>query len=228
MKLLALSLFLIAACNAAPDHKLEPPAKRPQPYASSYVRPDLMAICLAPGDECGAEIATECCQGSFCNAELFVYGPATCIAPQADGAYCQTDAHCSGGQCVGNICNSGVCADETEGCDDSFPCCEGLVCELFGYVEGICVPPFENGSFCSGNEQCQSGLCLSNICADPSCRAEGTECYDDPASCCPGLYCHQDAGFYGIAACGAPLPAGGFCLDNAACLSGSCTDNICL
>src|SRR5687768_2567827 len=75
MKLHALLLFLTAACNAAPDRPLDRPADRtdrPQPYAQSYVKPDLIAMCLAGESECGAGIDTPCCDGTFCSAELFV------------------------------------------------------------------------------------------------------------------------------------------------------------
>src|SRR5262245_59352241 len=103
-----LSLFLIlAACNAAPDRRLESPPSphRTEAYQSTVRRPDLQEVCLAPGATCPGN--TDCCEGTFCSSELFVYGETTCIGPQPDGSYCQLDSHCSGGHCVGSICYSG-------------------------------------------------------------------------------------------------------------------------
>jgi hypothetical protein len=115
------------------------------------------------------------------------------------------------------------------GTESETGCCEGLFCstDLGSYGPGACLAPQANGSFCVEDLHCASGRCFNYTCADANCRDQGAECYDDPNACCPGLFCLQDTGAYGVAACAPPQPAGAFCLDNAACASYQCLDNTC-
>lgn len=234
MKRLLLPLLLTAACNQAEDRPL-PVAQPGQPgqpgvYRAEATEPEVRAVayaCSALQAECGPHIETACCSGLFCSTDILAYGPGTCIAPQADGAFCAEDAHCAGGHCIANVCRSAECGDAGTACADTFPCCDGLVCDLVGYTEGVCVPPFEDGRFCVDDAQCESGHCVDNVCGTPTCRDAGTECYDDFQACCSGLFCLQAPGTYGLAYCSAPLPAGEYCLDPAQCESGACTDNVC-
>jgi hypothetical protein len=218
--------ILSLACLEAPDRPLSRPAA-PSPYASASasVEPVAYTACIAADAECGESMA--CCDGAFCSTELFAYGPGTCTRPQPDGSFCVEDTHCASGHCVLGACRGEGCGASGSTCADGFPCCEGLTCDLVGYTEGVCVPPYENGHFCVDPAQCASGSCIDNVCADPSCRAEGIECYDDLSACCPGLFCEWDRNAYGLAYCTRPLPAGSFCLDLAQCASGICTDNVC-
>jgi hypothetical protein len=109
-------------------------------------------------------------------------------------------------------------------------CCGESFCttELAAYGPGHCAMPQPDSSFCLEDAHCESGRCYNYTCADPSCREHGDECYDDPESCCPGLFCFQDPGAYGLALCAPPQPTGTFCLEDRACISGRCVDNGCL
>lgn len=120
-------------------------------------------------------------------------------------------------------------ADAPCGPEVPTPCCDDLFCstDLLSYGPGRCTAPQPDGSFCIEDAHCASGRCVGNTCADPSCRNHGDECYDDATSCCPGLFCFQDPGAYGLALCAPPQPAGAFCLEDRACASARCIDSIC-
>jgi hypothetical protein len=101
-----------------------------------------------PGEYC--EVDADCQAGLACRTFTLPYIPGAtvfvpfnrqCVPPLDNGYPCNVDAHCTSGFCLGE-CPLGLCQGF---CADPLP-----------------LPP---GSFCSRDEECESGLCSAGTCA---------------------------------------------------------------
>jgi hypothetical protein len=74
------------------------------------------------------------------------------------------------------------------------------------------------GAPCSGDLECQMGVCYKGSCGRPS-KPHGASCADD-------LDCQESVCYKG--SCGRPSkPHGASCADNLDCQAGNCTANVC-
>jgi hypothetical protein len=119
-------------------------------------------------------------------------------------------------------------------CATDADCCAGFCASLdtgyygYGYGYGFrrCTAPQPNGSSCSADNHCTSGLCDQYECKDPvpSCSAVTTACSTN-AECCANLFCNTDT--YAPPTCTARRANGEWCLDAGECLSANCVDYTC-
>lgn len=107
------------------------------------------------------------------------------------------------------------CVGQGSTCDEQSPCCEDLFCQDGACTPlPICIDDFacDDGKFCTGEETCQAGACVSGLspCVDPSrcdealglCRCDRDE-QCGPDECCTPRLDRCD----GTRACGRPPDA---------------------
>ena len=128
------------------------------------------------------------------------------------GTDCNIDTDCDSG-----ICRDGVCS-ECRGQSDCASNTECLASFALGYYACVEIVLGELGASCSGNEDCASGHCKSNVCSE--CRNDNhcvgaQECVDDTAGV--GYFICQ----------GGDLALGAPCDVDSACASGVCNNNTC-
>jgi len=162
-----------------------------------------------------------------------------CVAPQAQGSRCSSDAECAGGFCVSTsaigldqLLVASFCA--TACCTDS-DCSGGGVCVQPGTGARVCLPPEiggrqarEEGQACFGSAECASGVCLSG-----ECRATCTRDTDCSAGVCrlnvlaSGLLSGAGSWVCGESRGGGEVGDRCTAFDPNACRSGLCRDTSC-
>lgn len=171
-------------------------------------------------------------------AIFFFYGyPTTNNIPPIQnvgpGGICTTTQQCAAGlNCIGGICVSpigGTCSNLSDCISGATACFNGICVNtpLGGIGQsapcqsnltnqnGICKVPI--GGTCSQLSDCVSSAisCLNNICVASS----GQGGIGQPPPCQPGLIEHN-----GICL----VPSNGRCTSNSNCISGNCSNNICV
>jgi Cys-rich repeat protein len=141
------------------------------------------------------------CQSGLCQNGM-------CVSTTPPPAGCTSNADCPDGTCVGGVCqgtgqkpNGSACAGNADClsglCDNgtcqpggSAMCTQDSDCSIMGEVcmGGTCTGTGQvpNGSACSGNLDCMSGLCQSNVCqpgGGPPPPCTGKSCADQGSSC---------------------------------------------
>ena len=106
-----------------------------------------------------------CSSDAICGAGKYCTSNGTC----ADKKTTSTSSSCSANnQCLSGICN-GVCVSGTNGGAGTTSCTTDSNCDSTRYCNaGTCTlkkASGQNGT-CSANNQCTSGLCISNVCRD--------------------------------------------------------------
>jgi hypothetical protein len=187
--------------------------------------------CVAPACKAAGAICqtdSNCCGGTFCNSSLaYGYGPSRCSAPQVNGASCTNNAQCRSGICHDYECVASVCSAAAATCGSDADCCRGLFCDgsfSYGYGPQRCRAPMVNGSSCSANNQCQSGLCRDYQCVPLVCSKAGVSCTQS-ADCCLGTWCDNQT--YGPWQCRAAQTPNSYCLSSEECISQICVNNLC-
>jgi cysteine-rich repeat protein len=228
---------------------------------SGYYCTDVFAtpnpICSA---NCNSD--TECPDSGACNE--WSGDCAAELGLALDGAACTADASCEGGECIqgsewpegyctslcsleDNLCpGDGVCLDHPDytiagrcldGCTSSPECRTGYACSP---SSNVCLP-VEDGSPCTTNTDCASGVCLDEVnfglpgglCVTDDCLStpcpSGSECLDYGASgafCFPSCAGNADCreGFSCHDLFGTPNPiCFADCIDDAECVdTGTC------
>jgi hypothetical protein len=171
-------------------------------------------VCLGTPVDCsGAAIACTVASCDLAGAE----GNCDIVTPVADGTGCDDSDACTvSDTCQAGSCQSGSSAD----CSGSGDDCNTAACDS-GSTEGNCdiITPLtdgttcDDGSVCTVDDSCQSGLCQSG--SPPDCGGAGDDC--NGASC--------DIGG-GVGNCDnfGPINEGGPC--NAG--SGTCAAGVCI
>lgn len=191
--------------------------------------------CEVPGNPCDACEATE-----YCDEGIFLD---ECAPQKMLGSACGADDECSGlagcrsadggaktCQPLGSVALRGACTDTSW-------CAPGLRCN----DEGVCAQPLydtllKRGEVCrvSFDEQlCGVGLACINlqlvggvaqgVCGTPFGEGEACQAWTE---CAISLYCDVPDGASG-GTCKPLRQDGESCLDEDACLSGTCTQGIC-
>uniref|UniRef100_G4VME9 Smp_203030 n=2 Tax=Schistosoma mansoni TaxID=6183 RepID=G4VME9_SCHMA len=57
-----------------------------------------------------------------------------------------------------------TCANLTQRCEPTYPCCSPNLCQVISSEIGTCVECFQLEVDCQYNQQCCSGLCFKNVC----------------------------------------------------------------
>jgi hypothetical protein len=130
-------------------------------YLGEHCRLDLNCI-TTDGDSwsCGPPLGA----GDACVDLPLEFGPPSCGAGLiCDGSICQNEPG------AGAPCVLGKCA-------------EGAYCDV-----DTCVEAKPNGEACNADLECQAGLCLDSICADPPDQV-GESCLEEGV-CADGLWC---------------------------------------
>ncbi len=168
--------------------------------------------CTVPGS---------CPTGFKCDSQAIGY--TGCIPGKEEvesGQPCINDGMCKGGLCVPAAEQGKVCSNPcTLGAADACPC--GMMCAV-GVQGTACyvtepVGCLKDGTPCSGDGACASGICLSAICR-PACTV------GDEASCDAGLACLSLQGSGGKGRCVVPgqTGEGSFCVSHDVCASLLC------
>ena len=119
-----------------------------------------------------------------------------CGGPECDacdvGASCESNADCVTGVCGGSegTCQNATCEDDVQNGEETDTDCGGPDCD-----------PCDNGSDCSKDRDCESGVCQRNQCVPPSCgdrvqngEETDTDCGGSNCSgCSAGRTCSEDA-----------------------------------
>jgi hypothetical protein len=162
---------------------------------------------------CGFSVGMQCFTSNECLGYCDTSSD-TCQTAKALGVMCNTDEQCQSGFCAetSNTSSGRACAVK---CDVKTPCPSGQVCSQFS----SCEPPQQNGSDCTGGDQCMSGHCgLMGTCSDPptlgGACTDSTSCY--PIGYCTGGTCHS----YKMP--GQPCDSYDACLAPYVCLSSKC------
>lgn len=155
----------------------------------------------------------DCSSSGFCSSNNFAPGP--CVTRLATGAFCTRPRQCASGNCVNGACTPAAT------CTINSQCAFGKVC-----ASGVCMDPLTLGSVCVSNDQCFSGLCnpTSTSGAVKYCQACST-LVGSPVNCATGSYCNTANG---IGICFAKLPSGSVCSSGLQCISGVCTNGLCV
>ncbi len=210
------------------------------------------AGCLSPTDfgQDDAPLCTRlCCASSDCGppeAGLVCWPPpdgagslcwpASSLGRPLPGQSAAGDACSDDGECRSALCQQGRCLDTC--CDDSYcpqdkDTCRVMASPLAEHDSWVCAPPPTNADadFCSSDDDCRSGACLSMeadvlLCAQPCCSSR--ECGTiylgtsfEPLGCAPT----EDGT---LRACSkllteaATRELGAPCLEDGQCRSGLC------
>ena len=169
-------------------------------------------ICSEPGD-----CASGVCEGGTCT-------PPTCDDGVVNGD--ETGVDCGGDVCDacpdgegcedGDDCTSGVCDPDTNTC--SVPACDDSVLngsETDVDCGGPDCPACPTGGECTGNDDCDSGVCDpgTNTCSAPACD-DGVLNGDETDVDCGGDVCPS-------------CDPGETCMDGDDCVSGGCEGDVC-
>lgn len=173
-----------------------------------------------------------------------------CLAPSADGAYCDADTDCVsgvcnsalhvcgasalGGSCVDDAdCASGTCAFPTckqpvasgEACDSLHPCPSGTFCPASGGGAQLCTPILADGATCTRALECSSLRCNASTGLCEAALAVGSTCVPGLDACGPNA-CVDSLTTPGSFTCAAlPLVTGSGCTADSQCASGICLES---
>lgn len=177
--------------------------------------------CGETSPDAGVESTIYCAPPAWCDA-LFVNQSGTCRALGGAGgpcndSGCQSGFHCVGYVSLGSNATLGTCVGpgaNGDACTFSSDCAAGLGCP-----SGTCVPPVAVNGACSVDTDCQSGLfCSDDVCL--SARYPGDSCADASSACVHSL-CKAGT-------CVDYIKAGQPCTAGTDCISGTCTNGVCL
>lgn len=165
-----------------------------------------LVMCIALGCSDGGSSDSACfaCQ----DGEKCIDG--VCKAPANAGEPCGMDAFCVSGECV-----DGMCEDVGQHCNESADCAdENAYC-----AAGVCRQKVSLGEYCTENQACLSGMCLSRKCT--TIVQPGQTC-DLNRLCAEGADCH-------IGVCKTPVDMGGDCRSSLVyCANGMCSQGKCV
>ena len=184
----------------------------------------------------GLDPDNECSGAAACN------GMGAC-GLLGDGTTCTAGSECQSGFCIDGVCCNNACTGSCRACSagktggvngvcanvatNSDPDNECLAeCNAFG----DCEEP--NGSACTANGECQSGICVDGVCCNSACNGDCQTCNKagSVGLCAPVAAGQQDTCGVG-ATCDVAGTCkkvnGGSCTLNAECLTGFCVDNVC-
>ncbi|MBI5480086.1 MAG: hypothetical protein HY906_14560 [Deltaproteobacteria bacterium] len=155
------------ACTAGP-------AGQPCNYGSSSACPD--GFFCATRDVCEPlRTLGEDCNGSFepCVPELYCDTIDGCSERPGEGQECDYNTPCARGfycdtsasypyHCVARVGPGAPCSSSTS---SGAQCLEEYRCDYDSTVgDDVCLPLLGIGESCSGNDECQSGVCNQSIC----------------------------------------------------------------
>ncbi len=158
--------------------------------------------CDESSDRCESSLTTGCLIDGSC-VDSLAFNPENncqaCVPEVSDSDYSNlpdatlcSDPSCAAGvltpasMCAGGACTMGapiacpggaLCADELEcagGCTDDAMCAAASYCDVEG--TGACVADETNGTDCSRNEMCASGLCVDGVCCEGACDGTCVTC----------------------------------------------------
>jgi len=201
--------------------------------------------CTLEVDNCDPDRAT--CQneaGGFtcaCNANTVDENGDGTLCTLENGQACATNDECNSDICAAdNICDAvDECLTDNGGCDANATCTnnsDGVTCACNGNRidengDGtLCTLPA--GEACTTNEECNSDLCVDNVCDDVDECTAGTDNCDANATCtntAQGFSCTCDANTVDENGDGTlcTFIAGEACTTNEECNSDLCVDNVC-
>lgn len=223
--LLLLGLCGLSMCGAkTPEVACQEGSKAYCDYAARCLPPQLKALygdsatcesrlylsCMesfAPGSTATGESLSTCtkaiaalsCDGAIDSQAACNPTPGTLT----NGSPCGSDYQCQSTYCKltsngsGMTSTCGACTQRAKVGDscDATECEFGLGCVSQGTGPSKCVTPAAEGSQCSSNAACQSGLiCSNNLCAKPTYLGPGASCDPNKAPSCDfrqGLYCNN-------------------------------------
>ena len=205
----------------------------PAPNANYCGVPKVIGEVCSDSTECQSGI----CNEGFCSLAL-------------NGATCTEDEDCASDSCYNGVCEcSSSCVYDPASCVAGCSSPETCLVLPSPYVN-YCGEKKENGRACRGRNECLSGNCKEGFCslmsngalcdedaqcASGSCYAGVCECSPfcvyDPASCAAG--CPLPSTCIALPApwadyCGVKKARGGTCRDGGECLSGVCSNGICI
>jgi hypothetical protein len=168
--------------------------------------------CSDPQTDCpatGTACATPVCDQGVCSTTKAQSG-AACTdnnGKVCDGngacVECVADGDCTGGKVCdsSHACVAGSCMDNKKDGTETDVDCGGAGCS-----------PCDNTKACTGNSDCKSAYCASNVCT--ACTAD--------AQCGTNNYCETATG-----TCKATKTPGSTCGGASECASGFCVDGVC-
>ena len=221
----------------------------PASCAEGCVLPDTCFVIPAPyANYCGEqrENGEACLVSAECLSGVCTEG--VCSLKVA-GDVCTGGPECASGSCVDGVCEcSTTCVFDPASCAQG--CSAPETCIELGLYTDYCGEKKENGEACRGRNECLSGNCKEGFCslmsngamcdedaqcASGSCYAGVCQCSPlcvyDPASCAAG--CPLPETCIVLPApwadyCGVRKARGGSCRDGRECLSGVCSNGICI
>lgn len=129
-------------------------------HLMSCCTPDCTGCRTSPGpDGCGGTCAPTC------NATTqYCASATTCLDRVPNGRSCTAPMECLSTHCAGGICCAVPCGGTTPACNVAGTACvcNETSCGSAAYCDGgTCRPRLTNGSPCTANTQCTSGVCAS-------------------------------------------------------------------
>jgi hypothetical protein len=132
--------------------------------------------------------------------------------PRPEGAYCSSfgSGFCYAGECVECISSFLWTYCPGQLCDDFF--CVPMVCDVNNGCGGECAPcPYGGG--CTSGADCIDGVCINNMCQDPSCsdvvQNDGETDIDCGGPC--ATPCADGAGCHAMKDCSSGVCWAGVC-----------------
>ena len=189
-------------------------------------------------NDAGTACRDACSLDAHCVPDAYCDGGA-CTLDAANGATCVGDSQCASAHCMDGVCCDGACDGLCEACDagplgqcqpipagtDPEAECPGA--QVCGSSQ-LCVKP--QGDSCASDAECLGSFCEDGVCCNNDCAGSCRRC-DLPGNigACTNVPAGQTSGACaGAAACDGAgdckLPNGSPCPEDAACLSGFCSD----
>ena len=163
-------------------------------------------------------VANDCGDGGSCIDDTATSGYFICLGGLGQG--CGAGEECASGFCFSNPIGGGSCSE----CLESTDCGANEICDppqlLGGLNYAVCVGESPNGTACTSDAQCTSGVCNNDVCSD--CR-DDADCPAGGLGGGNGVCDDQTGGALGYHVClfnlGQPCDGP----DN--CTSGNCFDS---
>lgn len=158
---------------------------------------------------CTGGTCDNCTSDADCDASHFCNAANVCTADLGNNDFCDRDAQCSTGYCVG-VPPLALCAQCRNGAD----CQAGEYCD----AGGDCQAKVQNGNWCgTDNNVCVSGNCWATVCS---------EC-NEHSDCPSGDYCTLDVVPPIDSSCQPKKSNGSSCGSAVECVSNACTGWVC-